>query len=442
MPTEFTLPNLGDDIESVRVASVLVAVGDTVQAEQTVLELETDKALMELPAPVSGTVTELFVREEEDIAKGQRLMLIAEGVAPETDTIPEASKPEPAAASPKTDAEDSATEAAQSESVPAADASDPAPTPEAVSRPTSAQVQVPASPSVRRFAREIGIEISSVPGTGPQGRISTDDVKAYAKQLNVGRIASPAGGPAVMPSLPALPEFEKWGETKRESMSPVRLKTARQMHLCWSQIPHVTQFNQADITEIEQLRKQYAKRAEAVGGKLTMAVMVVKVVASALKMFPKFNCSIDIESKEIIYKDFVNVGIAVNTPRGLLVPVLRDVDKKNMVEISAQVMEVAEKARTGRVSMDDLSGGTFTVTNLGSIGGTHFTPIINFPEVAILGMGRAFQTASVVDGGVPRMVLPLSLSYDHRIIDGAEGAAFLKWIVDAVEQPLLLSLEG
>jgi pyruvate dehydrogenase E2 component (dihydrolipoamide acetyltransferase) len=171
-------------------------------------------------------------------------------------------------------------------------------------------------------------------------------------------------------------------------------------------------------------------------------VMVVKVVASALKMFPKFNCSIDMETKEIIYKDFVNVGIAVNTPRGLLVPVLRDVDKKNMVEISAQVMEVAEKARTGRVSMDDLSGGTFTVTNLGSIGGTHFTPIINFPEVAILGMGRAFQMASIVEGGGPRMVLPLSLSYDHRIIDGAEGAAFLKWIVDAVEQPLLLSLEG
>jgi pyruvate dehydrogenase E2 component (dihydrolipoamide acetyltransferase) len=365
-------------------------------------------------------------------------MLIAEGAAQETDTTPDAPEPEsePSSVAPKTDAEDTVEEAAQAESIPVARSSDPTPT------PTSAQVQVPASPSVRRFAREIGIEIGSVPGTGPQGRISTDDVKAYAKKLNAGRGTSAVGQSAGMPSLPPLPEFEKWGETKRESMSPVRLKTARQMQLCWSQIPHVTQFNQADITEIEQLRKQYAKRAEAVGGKLTMAVMVVKVVASALKMFPKFNCSIDMETKEIIYKDFVNVGIAVNTPRGLLVPVLRDVDKKNMVEISAQVMEVAEKARTGRVSMDDLSGGTFTVTNLGSIGGTHFTPIINFPEVAILGMGRAFQMASIVEGGGPRMVLPLSLSYDHRIIDGAEGAAFLKWIVDAVEQPLLLSLEG
>lgn len=440
MPTEFTLPNLGENIESVRVAAVLVAVGDKVEAEQTVLELETDKALMELPVPVSGTVTELLVREEEDIATGQRLMLIAEGAAQDTDATPEAPEPEPAAAAPTTDAEGTDTEATPSDSVPTAGVSTPTPPLTTLSPPSSAQV--PASPSVRRFAREIGIEIASVPGTGPQGRISIDDVKAHAKQLNTGRTTSLGAESAAMPSLPALPDFAKWGETKRESMSPVRLKTARQMQLCWSQIPHVTQFNQADITELEQLRKQYAKRAEAVGGKLTMAVMVVKVVASALKMFPKFNCSIDMETKEVIYKDFVNIGIAVNTPRGLLVPVLRDVDKKNMVEISAQVMAVAEKARTGRVSMDDLSGGTFTVTNLGSIGGTHFTPIINFPEVAILGMGRAFQMASLVAGGVPRMVLPLSLSYDHRIIDGAEGAAFLKWIVDAVEQPLLLSLEG
>lgn len=431
MPTDFTLPNLGENIESVRVAAVLVKEGDAVEAEQIVLELETDKALMELPAPVSGVVQELFVQAEQDIALGERLMVIAGEAAEKTESAPAEPEPAPGTSEAKTEPEPAPAPAEPAAPEPVVQAGPAAPPPPGA--------QVPASPSVRRFAREIGIEIASVPGTGAQGRISIDDVKAYAKQLNTGRAAGPAGPGAV---LPPLPDFETWGDIKRESMSPVRLKTARQMQLCWSQIPHVTQFNQADITELEQLRKQYAKRAEAVGGKLTMAVMVVKVLASALKMFPKFNCSIDMETKEVIYKDYVNVGIAVNTPRGLLVPVLRDVDKKNMVEISAEVMAVAEKARTGRVSMDDLAGGTFTVTNLGSIGGTHFTPIINFPEVAILGMGRAYQMANIVAGDVPRMVLPLSLSYDHRIIDGAEGAAFLKWIVDAVEQPLLLSLEG
>jgi pyruvate dehydrogenase E2 component (dihydrolipoamide acetyltransferase) len=296
--------------------------------------------------------------------------------------------------------------------------------------------KVPASPSVRKFAREIGIDITTVTGTGPHGRISIDDVKAHAKQLHTGQIQAAAPAPQVS-ALPPLPDFSKWGAIKRESMSPVRLKTARQMQVCWSQIPHVTQFHRADITELEALRKKYAKKAEAIGGKLTMAVIVVKVVASALRNFPKFNASLDMESKEIIYKDFINIGIAVNTPRGLLVPVLHDVDKKNMVQIAAEVVDIAGKARTGKVSMDDLSGGTFTVTNLGS-----FTPIINFPEVAILGMGRAYLQANATGKTEPRMVLPLSLSYDHRIIDGAEGAAFLKWIVDAVEQPLLLSLEG
>ncbi len=434
MPTEFTLPNLGENIESVRIAAVLVTVGDAVEAEQTVLELETDKALMELPAPASGTVKELFVQAEEDIVTGQRLMVISEEATEKTESTPP--EPESAAVAPEPKTETAAESIRPESPEPASSA------PVGPSHPDPAGVHVPASPSVRRFAREIGIDVGTVPGTGPQGRISIDDVKAHAKQCHTGPTPSSVEASGTASALPALPDFGQWGEVRRESMSPVRLKTARQMQLCWSQIPHVTQFNQADITELEKLRKQYAKRAEAVGGRLTMAVMTLKVVASALKMFPKFNCSIDMATKGIVYKDYVNIGIAVNTPRGLLVPVLRDVDKKNMVEISAQVTEVAERARSGRVSMADLSGGTFTVTNLGSIGGTHFTPIINFPEVAILGMGRAFQTASIVEGDAPRVVLPLSLSYDHRIIDGAEGAAFLKWVVDAVEQPLLLSLEG
>lgn len=433
MPTEFILPSLGENIESVRVAAITVKVGDAVEADQTVLELETDKAMMELPAPTAGTVEQLFVQEGQDVEIGQKLMVISGGTATAQDTPAEApaeaessaaapaQTPEPAAAAPAT---------AEPQTSPSA--------PPAV--PTSPGAKVPASPSVRRFAREIGIDIVTVPGTGEHGRISTDDVKAHAKQLNTGHRSAPSG--AAQSMLPPLPDFSKWGHVKQESMSPIRLKTARQMQLCWSQIPHVTQFNEADVTELEKLRKRYAKKAEAIGGKLTMAVMMVKVVASALKMFPKFNASLDMEAKAVLFKDFINIGIAVSTERGLLVPVLRDVDKKNMVDISAEIIEIAGKARTGKVTMDDLSGGTFTITNLGGIGGTFFTPIINHPEVAILGMGRSYLKADPAGDSEPRMMLPLSLSYDHRLIDGADGATFLKWVVDAIEEPLLLSLEG
>ena len=433
MPTEFKLPSLGENIESVRVVAVLVKAGDTVQPEQTVVELETDKAMMELPVSVGGVVEAVHVKAEQDVTIGQLILTLTEsGVAPAEKTTAAEPTPEPEPAQPEPLAE------------PAPQSPTPIPAPAAPTVSTSGPAQLaPAAPSVRRFAREIGIEINVVTGRGPHGRISVDDVKAYAKQLNTGRAGQAAGG-TPSAGLPPLPDFSKWGPVRRESMSPVRLKTARQMHLCWSQIPHVTQFDKADITELEVLRKKYAKRAEAIGGKLTMAVMVVKAVAQALKKFPKFNASIDIEKKDVIFKETINIGIAVKTERGLLVPVLRNVDQKNMIDISKQVIEIAGKARTGRVSMDDLTGGTFTITNLGSIGGSHFTPIVNYPEVAILGMGRAYVEAGFDAQGqcVPRTVLPLSLSYDHRLMDGAEGAAFLKWIVDAIEQPLILSLEG
>jgi pyruvate dehydrogenase E2 component (dihydrolipoamide acetyltransferase) len=436
MPTEFTLPNLGENIESVRIAALTVKVGDTVAADQTVLELETDKAMMELPAPTAGTIQELFVQEGQDIEIGQKLMII-DGTATGATTDDAETEPKPA---PETEETPGEAPVAAADAAPAP-APAPQPTPRAAPAPAApAGAKVPASPSVRRFAREIGIDIVAVPGTGDHGRISVEDVKAYAKQLNTGRTAAPAG-PAQQ-GLPPLPDFTRWGGVTREHMSPIRLKTARQMQLCWSQIPHVTQFNEADVTELEKLRKRYAKKAETIGGKLTMAVMVVKVVASALKMFPKFNASLDMDAKEVLFKDFINIGIAVSTERGLLVPVLRDVDKKNMVDISAEIIEIAGKARTGKVTLDDLSGGTFTITNLGGIGGTFFTPIINHPEVAILGMGRSYLKADHTGESEPRMMLPLSLSYDHRLIDGADGATFLKWVVDAIEEPLLLSLEG
>lgn len=438
MSTEFRLPVLGENIESVRVVAVLVKPGDSVEPEQTVVELETDKAMMELPSPAAGVVEAVHVEVEQDVTIDQLILTLSEsGASPEKEPVasesPEESEPAPAS-------EPEPVATVEEVTPPPA----PAPAaPEASAQPAQSDKLVPAGPSVRRFAREIGVDVNAVTGSGPHGRVSVDDVKAHAKRLITSGPAQ-AAGTAIASELPPLPDFEKWGPVQRERMSPVRLKTARQMHLCWSQIPHVTQFNDADITELETLRKKYAKRAEAIGGKLTMAVMLVKVVAQALRKFPKFNASIDMEKKEVVLKEYINVGIAVKTDRGLLVPVMRDVDKKNMIDISKEVIEIAGKARTGKVSMDDLTGGTFTVTNLGPIGGTHFTPIVNFPEVAILGMGRAFTTAGFDEKGacVPRTVLPLSLSYDHRLIDGAEGAAFLKWIVDAIEQPLILSLEG
>ena len=441
MPTEFTLPSLGENIESVRIVAVRVSPGEAIKADQTVLELETDKAMMELPSPVDGVVKSIHVKENDDIQLGQLILTI------ETDSSV-AAKSEKADAT-STDAASLPEESAdivQPPHMPKPIVQPATPEPEVSatpvsSKPNAATTTAPASPSVRRFAREIGIDIGDVPGSGQHGRISIKDVKAYAKQFNSGKSAPIGAGPGPA-TLPPLPDFTQWGSVQREAMSPVRLKTARHMQLCWTQIPHVTQFNQADVTDLEAVRRRYADRVKQAGGKLTLAVIAVKAVASALKRFPRLNASVDMQNKEIIYKDYVHIGVAVNTPRGLLVPVLRDVDRKNITEIAKEVIDIAEKARNGKLGMDDLTGGTFTLTNLGNIGGTFFSPIINFPEVAILGMGRTYASVATDDSHTPRLILPLSLSYDHRIIDGAEGAAFLTWIVDALEQPLLLSLEG
>jgi pyruvate dehydrogenase E2 component (dihydrolipoamide acetyltransferase) len=293
---------------------------------------------------------------------------------------------------------------------------------------------------VRRFAREIGIELARVTGSGPNGRVSVEDVKAFARKLNEGAAARPAATP---PVEAPLPNFARWGEVERKPMSHIRRATAEHLVECWNRIPHVTHFDKADITELETLRRKFAPKAEAQGGKLTMAVMVVKAAAAALKVFPKFNSSIDMARREIVFKKYCHVGIAVNTERGLLVPVLRDADRKNMIQIAVEVNQIAEKARKGKLALEDMQGGCFTVTNLGRVAGTYFTPIVNHPEVAILGMGRTFEEARFVNGTcVPRTVLPLSLSYDHRLIDGADGAEFLRWIVEAIEEPLLLSLQG
>jgi pyruvate dehydrogenase E2 component (dihydrolipoamide acetyltransferase) len=284
------------------------------------------------------------------------------------------------------------------------------------------------------------VDITKVKGGGPGGRISVDDVKAHAKALLSG-----AATPAVAAGTarrPKLPDFSSYGEVRREAMSKVRRKTAEQMELSWS-IPVVTQHDRVDVTRLEELRQRFAKKAEAAGTKLTVTAIALKTAAAALKKFPQFNASLDMESGEIIFKEYIHLGVAVDTERGLLVPVIRDADKKSILTISKEMQELAEKARGKKIMPDDMSGASFTITNLGGIGGTYFTPIINWPDVAILGLSRAVMEPVYIDGEFrPRLMMPLSLTYDHRIIDGADAARFLRWFAEALEEPLLLSLEG
>lgn len=413
MAIEFRLPALGEKIVTGDVVKLLVAAGDVIAQEQPVLEMETDKAVIEVPSSVAGKITQVHVKVGDKASVGQ-VILTVEGEAAAESKKPVEAKPAAAAKQP--------------------------PTPAVAAPAPSSPASVAAAPSVRQFAREIGVDIAQVPSSEAGGRISIDDVKKYAKRLLTAPPAAAGSAPAV-----ELPDFSKWGTVAREPMSNVRKKTAAHMALAWATIPHVTQFDWANITDLEERRKKLAPKVEKAGAKLTVTAILIKIVASALKVFPKFNASIDLVKNEIVLKKFFHIGLAVDTERGLLVPVIRDVDKKNIIQIATEITQQAEKARSGKVALDDLQGGSFTVTNLGGIGGTHFTPIINFPEVAILGVGRARlePTFQGKDGCCqPRLMLPLSLSYDHRLIDGADGARFLRWIVEAIEEPLMIPLEG
>ncbi|WP_372798216.1 2-oxo acid dehydrogenase subunit E2, partial [Pontiella sp.] len=406
---EFKLPDLGENIESGDIISVLVAEGDSVEDGQSLLEIEAGKASMEIPAPTAGVIKAVHVAQGDTVSVGTLAFTIEStgGAAPAAAPAPAPkAEPKPAAAP---------APAAREPEQPVV-VRPPAPKkPEPVQhqRPANA---VSAAPNVRRLARELGVDIHKVKPSREGGRISMEDVKNHAK----GTIESGGGGGS---------RSSVQGATRVEKMSGIRKATMNHMAHCWATIPHVTQQDWADITHLDELRKKFAKKAEVHGAKLTVTAILVKVVASALKAFPNFNCSIDADNAEIIYKDFYNIGIAVDTEKGLMVPVIRDADQKNMIELAQDLGGIAKKAREGQIALEDLKGGTFTITNLGGIGGTFFTPIVNSPEVAILGVGRAVKK----DG---RMMMPLSLSYDHRIIDGADGARFIRWIVDALEEPL------
>lgn len=411
MPTEFRLPDLGEGVEHADVVNVLVKPGDTVAVDQTLLEVETDKAGLDVPADFAGAVAELRVKPGDTVAPGQ-VILTYEA----SDGQPAPPQPEPAAAE---------APAVAAEPVPAEEPV-AAPEPEPEPAPAEAGAQpVFASPSVRRFAREIGVDIYQVKGTGAGGRISIDDVKEHARTVRAEPVTGGAPG----------------AEYTREPMTRVRRATALQMSVCWDTVPHVTLFDQVDITDLEALRQRYKKRAEEAGGRLTLTVLLLRLVATALRQSPSLNASI--EGETILYHHRRNVGIAVDTDRGLVVPVVRDADQKSILALSTELVELGEKAHRGKLAPDDLRGGTFTISNLGALGVGHFTPIVNHPQVGILGVGAATQQP-VWSGEafVPRLLLPLSLSIDHRLVDGADGARFLGYLRDLVEHPLLLALEG
>lgn len=438
MAAEFKLPELGENVETGTVVKILVSRGDEIQKDQAIMELETEKALLEVPANIGGVIKEILVKEGDEVKVGQTLLVLDGAVEEKRETkkeSPEAKADKPAEK--KASAERKAAEKEAPKEKPAETTRQPV----APGRPTEPQAFAPAAPSTRRFAREIGIDINMVPGSGPGGRISIEDVKAFAKQINQQK-AAPAAAFAGIAAEP-LPDFAKWGEVERQPMSKIRQATARHLSFAWATIPHVTQFDKADITELEKLRKQYGKKVEAAGGKLTVTSILLKIISAALKVFPQFNASLDMAKNEIVYKKYYHIGIAVDTEHGLLVPVIRNVDRKNIIELSVELTLVAEKARNRKLSLDDMQGGNFSISNLGGIGGTAFTPVVNSPEVAILGISRGQMEPIYLNGNFePRLMLPLSLSYDHRLIDGADAARFLRWVAEAIEQPFRVVLEG
>ena len=447
---EFTVPELGENITKGDVTRVLVQVGDTIARDQSVLELETDKATIEVPSSVAGRITEIRVKAGDTISVGS-VVLVTDGAEGKADGTPARPTAGPAVANavtgPAKTGQDQKVLAMPPPKAAAAKSAEP--------EAPRAGVASPASPSVRRLAREIGVDINEVQGSGPNGRIADEDVKEHARRMlssvpgGAGRAGEAGGtGRARAVAVP-LPDFSRWGEIQRQPMSNIRRKTAEHLSHAWTTIPHVTQFDKADITPMEDLRSKFRAQVEKAGGNLTVTAVLVKVLAAAVKQFPQFNASVDPVSSEIIFKKYVSVGVAVDTDRGLLVPVIHNADQKNITQIAVELHALAEKARNKKLTLEEMSGGGISISNLGGIGGTAFTPIINWPEVAILGVSRGIiepvwrpSTGSGQGSFEPRQLLPLSLSYDHRVIDGADAMRFLRWVVQAIEQPFLLSLLG
>ena len=448
MKHEIRVPAVSEGVTEGTVVNITVAVGDSVEVEQTLLELETDKAVVEVPSSHAGKITEVLVAEGDRVAIGAVIMVLESSGGGEEVEAPEIDSEEVPA--PVLEAEPVST--VVTEQVEPAE-------PQASSTPPRDEPQVdlstvrrndlvaPAAPSVRRLARDLGVDIYQVQGTGPGGRISEDDVRNFVRET-MQRITGGGSVPSVVGEFPGLhaqrplPDFSRWGAIRREPLSRVRELTADSMGYAWSTIPMVTQYDNAQITEVEAFRQKTNQRASA-ENRLTMTAIMVKVCAAALKAFPGVNSSLDLANKELVLKDYVHIGVAVDTPGGLLVPVIRDADQKGIERLATELNGLAEKTRERKISPADMEGGTFTISNLGGVGGTSFTPIVYAPQVAILGISTATMQP-VWDGNqfVPQLIMPLSLTYDHRVVDGADGARFLRWICEALENPLNLVMKG
>tara|TARA_A100001391_G_scaffold109899_1_gene73818 strand:+ start:580 stop:1998 length:1419 start_codon:yes stop_codon:yes gene_type:complete len=471
---QIKLPELGDGIESGDVLEIFVSVGDVIEAGQDIVEMETDKATVPVPADAAGKVTKISVSEGDTVPIGGVLIEVeaAEGAGeespaaetPKAESKPE-SKPEPtpqpkaeAKPEPKAEPQPQAKQAsvATPPSQPAAPAAPVAP---ATIEPAAASTDassIPAGPAIRKLARETSVDLASVRGTGPGGRITRDDVLAAvrsASQVKAAPAASSGGGAPSRPARPAAPvskdlpgtaDQDDFGPIRVERMSKIRKTISAQMHASWSNVPRVTNFDDADITDLERLRKSSKEDYAAQGLKLTTMPFLIKAVATALRHHPTINAVIDSENEQIVYKDYVNIGIAVDTDRGLVVPVLKDVDRMGIPDIARGLAETAGKVRGGQFAVSDLKGGSFTISNLGAIGGQYSTPIVNIPEVAILLVGRSRKLPVVMpdDSIQPRLMMPLSLSYDHRLVDGGTAARFLNDVIGYLQAPsrLLLAL--
>jgi pyruvate dehydrogenase E2 component (dihydrolipoyllysine-residue acetyltransferase) len=422
MTQDFKLPDLGEGIHEGEIAQVLVKEGATVTEDQPILEVETDKATVEIPSPYAGIVAKIRVKQGDLVHVGDVLITFSGVEGAKAEKVAEKEKAK-------------------------------APKEPEKKAPERREGPVPASPATRRLARELGVDLQAVPGSGPGGLVTAEDVRAFAaqgeakekvealpaKEVKVEREERSAIRPSTV-TVPELPDFSRWGKVERQPLRSVRRSTAKHMALAWSQIPHVSHQDVADITELEALRRTHMDAIAEEGGSLTLTVFVMKAVVAALKAYPSFNASLDAGAEEIVLKSYFHIGVATDTERGLLVPVVRDVDHKSIAELAMELPRLVERTRNGEAKLEEMQGGTFTITNPGHLGGTGFAPIINYPEVAILGMAQARWQPVVRGEGaeaqiVPRLMLPLVLAFDHRVADGAEAARFTTTLIRSLEDP-------
>jgi pyruvate dehydrogenase E2 component (dihydrolipoamide acetyltransferase) len=426
MSRSFTLPDLGEGIHEAEVLAVRVVEGAEVKEGDVILEVETDKAAVEIPSPFTGKVDQILTKAGDLVKVGDVMLVFAGGDEAQS-------------------SEQKPVEVPSGQGVKKIQEKDP--------KAQKAAGPVPASPATRKLARELGVDLQLVPPTGAKGLVTADDVRTFAqrgKETGAAPIVAPVEEAArsFPVSAPALPDFSQWGEVERRPLRSVRRSIARQMATAWSQIPHVTSQDMVDIGELEAFRRKHKEEIEAIGGRLTMTVFAMKAAATALKAHPIFNSSLDLEAQEIVVKKYYNIGVAVDTEDGLIVPVIRDVDRKSIKELAVELHDCVQRTRSRKIGLEELQGGTFTITNAGAMGGGFFTPIINFPQTAILGLGQGRMQPTVItkeDGSyemVPRLLMPVVVCFDHRVADGGDSIRFMKVLIEALKDPeeLLISM--